>query len=341
MQPLTRLLIPSAAVLFLSACIAALPLEAPPTIVLEIPTVKASQPLPTTLPASATSLPTSIATARPTETHIPAPTATLLPTATPACHEVTGTVTEIDVPSPIADYPMRTRIYLPPCYEARPDLAYPVLYLLHGRGHTQATWDEIGVNEAADRLIASGAAPPFLIVMPREVGDDRFGDAVVADLITTIEVNFRAIESRDSRALGGMSRGGGWTLRIGLQNPQIFGALGFHSLAIFFVDEVRVNGWIDDVSESELPRIYIDIGEVDGLIVSAEYMHELLEGKGIAHTFIVQPGGHSTAYWSAHVEEYLRWYTAAWGSASFNLQDVEQFEAGCEDDTCRGLLPRR
>ena len=340
MQPLTRLLILSAADLFLSACIAYLPLEAPATIVLEIPTVKASQPLPTALPASATSLPTSIATARPTETHTPVPTPTLLPTATPECREVTGTVTEVDVPSPTADYPMRTRIYLPPCYEARPDLAYPVLYLLHGRGHTQATWDEIGVNEAADQLIASGAAPPFLIVMPREVGDDRFGDAVVTDLIKVIEANFRAIDSRDYRALGGMSRGGGWALRIGLQNPQTFGALGFHSLAIFFVDEVRVNGWIDDIPESELPRIYIDIGEVDGLIVSAEFMHELLEGKGIGHTFIVQPGGHSTAYWSAHVEEYLRWYTAAWGSASFKLQDVEQFEPDCDDDTCRGLLPR-
>ncbi len=338
MHNFTRLLIPFAAVvLFLSACIAAPRLDAPPTIVLEIPTVKASQPLPTALP---TSLPTSTATARPIETHTPAPTPTLLPTATPECQDVAGTVTEIDVPSPTADYPMRTRVYLPPCYEARPDLAYPVLYLLHGRGHTQATWDEIGVNEAADQLIASDAAPPFLIVMPREVGGDRFGDAVVIDLIPVIEANFRAIDSRDYRALGGMSRGGGWTLRIGLQYLQTFGALGFHSLAIFFVDEVRVNGWIDDVPESELLQIYIDIGEVDDLIISAEFLHELLEDKGITHTFIVQPGGHSTAYWSAHVEEYLRWYAAAWGSAPFNLQDVEQSESGC-DDTCRGLLPTR
>src|SRR5262245_60877840 len=57
-------------------------------------------------------------------------------------------------------------VYLPDGYAASHD-NYPVLYLLHGFGDNEQAWVEKGsIQTKADRLIASGAIPPALIVMP-------------------------------------------------------------------------------------------------------------------------------------------------------------------------------
>lgn len=306
--------------LWLAACNVVPIAQAPPTVVLEIP--PASGDAPTVAPATRKPAPTPTVVPTVTGTATLASTPSSPPPTPPPCRETAGRLIEVVVPGSVADSPMRTRVYLPPCYEARPDLAYPVLYLLHGRGHTQATWDEIGADEAADSLISADEAPPFIIVMPREVGGERFGEAVVADLLPAVAANFRTIARRSFRALGGMSRGGGWALRIGLQHPQLFSALGLHSLAIFYEDEASVNGWIDAVPGELLPRLYIDIGALDGLIVSAEFLHENLTIRDIPHKYIVQPGGHSTGYWGEHVEEYLRWYAEGWAGAPLRITDV-------------------
>ena len=38
----------------------------------------------------------------------------------------------------------------------------------------------------------------------------------------------------------------------------------------------------------------------------------LLVEKDIPHEFYVLPGIHEEEYWSAHVEEYIRFYTLEW-----------------------------
>ena len=40
-------------------------------------------------------------------------------------------------------------------------------------------------------------------------------------------------------------------------------------------------------------------------------LHEALDARGIDHEFHVFPGEHYGDYWSAHVEDYLRFYDRA------------------------------
>jgi hypothetical protein len=130
------------------------------------------------------------------------------------------------------------RIYLPPCYTEQTEKRYPVLYLLHGQTYTSDQWIRLGAVDALDQLILSGASQPFIIVFP----DDRywnleagpgFGDRLVNELIPYIDETYRTIPVRGQRAIGGLSRGAGWALRLGLTRWDLFNIIGLHSLAVF------------------------------------------------------------------------------------------------------------
>ena len=74
-------------------------------------------------------------------------------------------------------------VYLPDGYDASGATRYPTLYLLHGRGDSQAAWQqEAG---ALDELIAAGEIPPMIVVMPDAPWSDR-GNYYVDSLYTGV-----------------------------------------------------------------------------------------------------------------------------------------------------------
>lgn len=286
--------------LFLAACFS--PARAQPaTMVIDPATFSA----PTITPAPSIT---------PTLTPAVTPTPTLLPTLTPtpACAETNGTLVDDALNSSILNREIPLRVYLPPCYETQTWRSYPALYLIHGLWMDESAWDEIGADEAADALIAKGDIPPLIIVMPRAPDNSRFADAVASELVPLIDANYRTLADRDHRAVGGMSRGGGWSVRIGFQHPDVFGAVGLHSAAVFYADETQVSGWMNDLAKGDAPRIYMDIGENDSLLQSVQWLDEALTQRNIEHEFHLNSGGHSDGYWQKHLPEYLRWYTGAW-----------------------------
>jgi enterochelin esterase-like enzyme len=209
--------------------------------------------------------------------------------------------------------PQEFLIYLPPCYDEMPDQRYPVLYLLHGQTYTDDQWVRLGAVEVMDRLLLNDEISPFIIVFP----DDRywnvqagpgFGKRLVDHLLPYIDENYRTLDNRDYRAIGGMSRGAGWALRLGLQRWELFGTLGLHSLAAFADDRPSLRYWLDDIPPESWPNIFIDMGESDQELGFNSMFEYTLIDMGIPHEWHLYPGAHDEAYWGAHVEEYLRWY---------------------------------
>ncbi len=259
--------------------------------------------------------PTPTLTALPA-TPTPLPSPTLTPTATPlGCLSRPGRVEQgaVEETKPPQEY----LIYLPPCYDEKTDLRYPVVYLLHGQTYTDDQWLRLGVATAADRLILNHEAPPFIIVLP----DDRywnvpagpgFGQRLVENLIPYIDRHYRTLPDRRYRALGGMSRGAGWTLRLGLQRWDLFGALGLHSLAAFGEDRPFLQDYLEQVPPEAWPRIFLDMGDKDQELGFDSQFEALLTQMGIPHEWHLYPGAHDEPYWRAHVEEYLRWYALGW-----------------------------
>ena len=249
----------------------------------------------------------------PTQPLTPTPvfSATPRPSATP-CAERRGKLYTLAVPSPTLRYDIDARVYLPPCYGAN-QKRYPVLYLIHGLNFTEDQWERLGLATTVDALIAGGEIAPLIIVMPRDRKDTRFDPAFVDDLIPHVDEHYRTLPQRAYRAIGGVSRGGGWSIHLGLHYPNQFGRVGAHSPAVFFGDENSVLQWTRAIAkDGPVPALYVDVGEGDAQRQSAHWLDQVFTWFDFDHTYIVQPGGHTEKYWSAHVDDYLRFYAADW-----------------------------
>ena len=259
------------------------------------------------------------ATSTPQQTLTPAPPiSTSTATQTPlACLNQTGRVDEgkLESTNPAQEY----FIYLPTCYDEKTDERYPVLYLLHGQTYTYDQWIRLGAVDVIDDLILSGESVPFIIVFP----DDRywnlqagpgFGQRLVNDLIPYIDQHYRTIRDRDQRAIGGMSRGAGWALRLGLTRWQLFGTIGLHSLAVLQKDSSKISDWLSDIPRASQPRVFMDVGDNDQELMMAQLVEEQFNRYGLSHEWHLYSGAHTEEYWSAHVEEYIRWYAEGWNN---------------------------
>jgi enterochelin esterase-like enzyme len=230
----------------------------------------------------------------------------------------TGSLPTGALPEPLPD-PLEFRVYLPPCYAEEPGRRYPSLYLIHGQSYTDDQWDRLGADEIAGRLIAAREVVPFLIVMPRDrrwdqPDEDHFGQAVAELLVPWIDAHYRTLANRPYRAVGGLSRGAGWAVHLALSRWELFGALGAHSLPVFWADTPHVKEWLNAIPLDQMPRIYMDNPNNDRqeIMKSSIWFEKLLTQRGIPHEWYLFTGYHDEKYWQAHVEQYLRWYAEGW-----------------------------
>ncbi len=273
-------------------------------------------------------LPLAACAAAQAETPTPAPTSPAIetPTRLPTVSAPTSTPTQdpcLTAPGEIRKVTIRETnpaqdflIYLPPCYELS-DARYPVLYLLHGQTYTQDQWLRIGAATLADEMIHNGAAQPFIIVMPDDhywyvPAGAEFGARFINNIIPYVDANYRTRNERQFRALGGLSRGGGWAAKLGYENAQLFGAIGLHSPSFARGSIETIEYIIKNMSEDQRPKLWHDIGEADLELGNALLFEQMLMEHDYVHTFYRFKGDHSENYWGAHIRQYFRWYTQNW-----------------------------
>lgn len=203
-------------------------------------------------------------------------------------------------------------VYTPPGYENN-SAKYPVLYLLHGTTDTEETWTKVGrANIIMDNLIEQGKAKPMIIVMPygrafptisKSSGSLRnwdnlqeFKQDFLNNLMPFVEKNYRTKNEKDSRAIAGFSGGGGETLYIGLNNPNLFSWIGGFAPGMLKEEFDRNNAVAfanPGATNKNLKLFWIGVGKDDGLYpVIAEYM-QLLKEKGIKYEALISDGGHT------------------------------------------------
>ena len=204
-------------------------------------------------------------------------------------------------------------IYTPPGYEGDTKTKYPVLYLLHGTTDTEETWTKVGrANIILDNLIAEGKAKPMIIVMPygraypkisKSSGSLRNWENLqeikkdfLNHLFPFVEKNYRTKEDKESRAVAGFSGGGGTSLYIGLNNPDLFSwVCGFAPgmLKNEFDRNNEVPFKDPSLTNQRLKLFWIGVGKDDGLYpVISEYL-KVLDEKKIKHETFISDGGHT------------------------------------------------
>ena len=184
-------------------------------------------------------------------------------------------------------------IYTPPTYDNQTDRRYPVFYLISGTTDTEEVYFKVGkMNLILDNLIAQGKAKEMIIVLPygnpakynpAETFDftkgDQFSKDLLNDLMPYVEANYRTLNDRDSRAIGGFSRGGNQGLSFGLNNLDKFSYLCSYSS----FTSMNIPSVYDKAKKTnkQINLFWLGCGTDDFLYGNAKEYMEFLDSKGI------------------------------------------------------------
>ena len=224
-----------------------------------------------------------------------------------------GKIDTISYESKTVGSTRRALVYTPPGYSD--SKKYPVLYLLHGIGGDEKEWYNGGNPQIIlDNLYAQNKLTPMIVIMPngRAIKDDRaignhmaadkvagfavFEKDLLNDLIPYVESKFSVLTDRESRAIAGLSMGGGQSLNFGLGNLDKFAWVGgFSSAPNTKSPELLVPD--PEIAKNQLKLLWISCGASDGLISFSKRTHDYLEEKGVPHIYYIEPGVHDFKVW--------------------------------------------
>ena len=212
----------------------------------------------------------------------------------------------------------RLRVYTPPDYEEDSSKRFPVLYLLHGTGDTEATWSEFGrAHFIADNLLASGKAVPMIMVMTDGHADltDEEGigprnlEKMEADLlqnvIPLIDKTYRTQANADHRAICGLSMGGIQSMFTGLRHLESFAWICGMSAYVPDAEKSCTSALNDPLTNSRIKLFWHRIGQEDYLLPELKTFEATLERHGIQRQFTVTEGDHNWTTWRRYLEELL------------------------------------
>lgn len=233
-------------------------------------------------------------------------------------------------------------LYRTPGADAAGDL--PVVILLHGVYGSHWAWALKGdAHRTAARLVAQGALPPLALLMPSDGlwGDGsgylphRAADGGITDYARWIldEVPALARETvagcgpRSPLLLAGLSMGGYGALRLAAMHPHRIAAAAAHSAV---TEPAQFDALVEDdrvawdtapgdggvlaalrAAPGPLPPLRFDCGRDDPYLASNRALHAALEAGGIAHEYAERDGGHDWPYWTAALEDTLRFFGRA------------------------------
>jgi len=246
-----------------------------------------------------------------------------------------GEIRQVWYRSNTLDSQRRMHVYTPPGYDATAGQKYPVLYLLHGGGDEDSGWSTIGrAGFIMDNLIAAGKARPMIVVMPngslprpanlppinrdtppsaealaaRAALQDRFTNELMKEIIPHVEKNFRIIADPQSRALAGLSMGGGQTLRVATQHPDHFAYFAVWSMGVgndFAEWPKRNEAFLSRAEElnRSIKLFSISCGDKDFLFNSAKNLDMILTKANLKHEMNISGGGHTWINWRHYLSD--------------------------------------
>lgn len=253
-----------------------------------------------------------------------------------------GNLAKVWYDSPALGMKRRMSIYTPPGYCEGKD--YPVMYLLHGAGGDEDAWPTQGrAAQILDNLIAAGKAVPMVVVMPNGNTDCQAApgewsrgmyqpsfmesinpvtkpkaamDESFMDIVSYVESNYKVRRDKASRAVCGLSMGGGHSFHISKRFPDKFDYVGLFSAGLHiggdqtktFYDILKTNDTVQQQLAALFaakPKLYwIAIGETDFLYQQNADLRRFLDEKGYKYTYVETDGGHIWRNWRIYLTEF-------------------------------------
>jgi len=245
-----------------------------------------------------------------------------------------GSVSAVWYNSPTLGMKRRMMVYTPPSYLENTNTKYPVLYLLHGAGGDENAWIARGpVSAIMDNLVAANKVKEMIVVVTNgypeqpaapnyipagfiaqtgeanNMGNGRFEESLVKDVIPFIEKRYRVYTDKMNRAIAGFSMGGLQTQHITNANPDLFDYIGVMSMGL--MDNNRFGNYNKEEHTRQIkslvaarPKLYwIGIGKDDFLYNSVVNLRKKYDEDGLKYEYHESTGGHTWSNWSLYLTE--------------------------------------
>ena len=223
-------------------------------------------------------------------------------------------------------------VYTPAGYNESQQ-SYPVVYIQHGGGEDHRGWMEQGrTAQIMDNLIAAGKAVPMIVVSSNSnvrsrnggfgggyswQGMQAFRSEMVDNIIPFVEKTYRVKKDRHSRAMCGLSMGGGQSFYIGLRDPEVFANVGVFSTGMFggiqgasnFDLEKEVPGILTDTKtfNQQFDVFFLSCGEQDPRIEHTRNIVKKMREGGVEVRFNSYPGDHEWQVWRKSLHEFAQY----------------------------------
>ncbi|RZK60700.1 MAG: esterase [Pedobacter sp.] len=217
-------------------------------------------------------------------------------------------------------------IFLPAEYQKNQGQKFPVLYLRHGGGDNETSWAQASgkADVILENLIATKQAKPMIIVMTNGLTDGSWAGGstkdgienleaeLIQDVMPFIEKNYRVFTDKNSRAIAGLSMGGGQAYVIGLRNQDKFSYVGEFSAGLLSDAKFDINERVPNVFDKpalvneKLKLLWIACGKDDPRYLGHVALDELLTSKKINHEFHELPGGHEWRFWREQLQAFMK-----------------------------------
>ncbi|TXR56579.1 alpha/beta hydrolase [Quadrisphaera setariae] len=194
---------------------------------------------------------------------------------------------------------------------------YPVLYALHGRDQSNATF--LPEAERLRAAVEAGALRDVVIVTPDSNEDGRWEGAYdthfIDDLIPHVESTYRVEPGAAQRLLVGWSMGGHGAFRFGVEHPADFAA-------VWSVDGAmsrEPQSYLEFLSgvEAERPQVRLVGGDLNGDRV--EQVVDLFAQQGVDFPYQREPLGHDFKLF-VEADQQADWTTLRWMDSQLGRQ---------------------
>ena len=247
-------------------------------------------------------------------------------------------VEEKTIHSEILNADRNYSVYLPAGYASNTDKKYPVLYLLHGMNGTNKDWPGRGhLQDVMDQLRAAGEVCEMIVISPDAGGNigegvwngyfDMEGWAYerffFEEFLPAVEKEYRIKGDKASRAIAGLSMGGGGSTSYAQRHADMFCAC-YAMSALMHLDAPQAQTprdekdkmWhltksvnklscvdfvnnADDKTKEALRTVawYVDCGDDDFLFECNMNLVLAMRKAGVPYQLRVRDGGHTWEYW--------------------------------------------
>ncbi len=254
-----------------------------------------------------------------------------------------GNLEKVWYASPTLKMQRRMTVYTPAGYDKGKN--YPVMYLLHGAGGDENAWTELGrASQILDNLIAAGKVKPMVVVMtngnpncqaaPGEWSAGMYVpsfmgyqgakaaasmDESFPDVMNYVESHYKVNKTKASRAICGLSMGGGHSFDISRRFPDKFDYIGLFSAGLAVTGSWDRSNFYDQMSKNKefgtqmaklfagKPKLYwIAIGKTDFLYESNADLRRYLTEHNYPYTYVETEGGHIWRNWRVYLTEFAQ-----------------------------------